>query len=495
VVAIAAATSVVSVIRQASAQLGGQSPAEIQRFERQLEQIQRDTLYQVDTRVPIDQRATFDYGAYLSFTYFSIDDNNNLNHVLRQTQILPYARLNIDGVHEFFVRGIWGWRDFNEGDSFDGRGDEPIDGDLDVGYYRFDLARFNSAYRGKPITRDDFVFKGGRDFAVWGNGLVISERLDGATIDVVHGNLDAELLVGVTPTRTVDIDVSRPKFDFNTDRVFYGGQVGLRLGGTQRAFVYGLAQQDNNDETAIFGPVTTQFDYNSWYLGVGIGGPIGDRIVYGIEAAYEGGNNLTTSADINGPFVTPVEQVHEDIQAWAADARIDYLFPDARRSRMSGEFIIASGDPDRSNTGTTFGGNRAGTKDHAFNAFGLLNTGLAFAPTVSNIIVGRVGASTFPFRSSGTLGRIQVGTDFFVYGKTQEDAPIDEPTIEGVRYLGVEPDFFLNWQMTSDLTLAVRYGIFFPNDDAFPSRPELGGGNSDPGEPRQFFSVSVTYAF
>jgi hypothetical protein len=49
--------------------------------------------------------------------------------------------------------------------------------------------------------------------------------------------------------------------------------------------------------------------------------------------------------------------------------------------------------------------------------------------------------------------------------------------------------------MTSDVTLALRYGIFFPNDDAFPSHVELGGGNSDPSEPRQFFSVSVTYAF
>jgi hypothetical protein len=290
--------------------------------------------------------------------------------------------------------------------------------------------------------------------------------------------------------------VSRPKFDYNTDRFFYGGQVGLRLGETQqRAFVYALAQQDNNDEAAIFGPVTTNFDYNSWYLGVGIAGPIGDRIVYGIEAAYEGGNNLTTSADISGPFVTPVPQEREDIQAWAADARIDYLFPDAHRSRMSGEFIIASGDHDRSSSTNTFGGNKAGTKDNAFNAFGLLNTGLAFAPTVSNIIVGRVGASTFPLRTSGTLGRIQVGTDFFVYGKTEADAPIDEPTIEGVRFLGVEPDFFLNWPMTSDLTLAVRYGIFFPNEDAFPSHPELGGGNSDPGEVRQFLSVSITYAF
>ncbi len=28
-------------------------------------------------------------------------------------------------------------------------------------------------------------------------------------------------------------------------------------------------------------------------------------------------------------------------------------------------------------------------------------------------------------------------------------------------YLGWEPDFYLNWQMTSDFTFVVRYGLFF----------------------------------
>ena len=96
-----------------------QSQTDTQRFEWQLEQIQRDTLFRVDQNIPPEQRATFDYGAYLTFSYFSIDDNVNTNHGLRQVQFLPYARLNLDGVHEFYgsVRGSY--RDFNPGDPFE----------------------------------------------------------------------------------------------------------------------------------------------------------------------------------------------------------------------------------------------------------------------------------------------------------------------------------------------------------------------------------------
>src|SRR5437016_4518292 len=102
-----------------------------------------------------------------------------------------------------------------------------------------------------------------------------------------------------------------------------------------------------------------------------------------------------------GPFIQPIDQTEDQIQAWAADARLDYLFPDLRRTRLSAEVILASGDDDRGNTSNTFNGNKPGTNDRAFNAFGLLNTGLAFAPAVSNLLAFRVGGSTFPLPEMG----------------------------------------------------------------------------------------------
>jgi hypothetical protein len=145
--------------------------------------------------------------------------------------------------------------------------------------------------------------------------------------------------------------------------------------------------------------------------------------------------------------------------------------------------IFASGDDDRLSSSDTFGGNKPGTKDRAFNAFGLLNTGLSFAPSVSNLLAFRVGVATIPLPDLGPMRRMQVGSDFFLFEKFEPDAPIDEPSGSG-KYLGWEPDVYLNWQLTSDLTLAVRYGVFFPNADVLPSD-----------ESRQFIFVGLTYAF
>jgi hypothetical protein len=454
----------------------------LDRFNRQLEQIRRETILQADQNLSLQQRTFFDYGGYATFGYLSTDDNIDNNHVLRQYELVGYARMNFDGAHEIFLRGFLTYRDFNDGDAFDQFGDEFLDPELDRWYYRFDLQRHQAAYYGRQIDYN-IIAQVGRDLAYWGNGLVLSTDLQGANVTFQKGGMDLMLLAGITPVRTVDFDASRPSFDHNTKRGFYGAMLSKDIGG-HRPYVYGLVQRDYNDhDTLVTGPVTTDFEYNSYYIGVGASGPIGDRLQYAVEAAYEGGETESNSFEVGGPFISPVPQTTDEIQAWAADARLDYLFNDRRRSRISGEVILASGDDDRLNTNNTFGGNEPGTKDHAFNAFGLLNTGLAFAPSVSNMLAFRVGGSTFPLPDTGPLRRLQIGTDVFVFNKLLSDAPIDEVTADE-NYLGWEPDLFLNWQVTSDVTMIIRYGIFFPSEDAF---------GSD--EARQYFYGGVTYAF
>jgi hypothetical protein len=381
------------------------------------------------------------------------------------------------------VRGSWTWQDFNQGDAFNDRSDYSNQGDVDRWYYKFDLARYQQAYYGKQIDYN-LVVKAGRDLVIWGNGLVLSQDVQGLNVELDWHKTSLTLLGGITPNNTVDIDTSRPNFDWSTQRGFYGAMLTQDVGG-HKPFVYGLIQQDyNNDNVGTTGPVTTTFDYNSYYIGGGSTGPIGDQFVYGVEAAYEGGTNESNSFNPAGPGLSPLPQTKDDIQAWGADVRIDYLFKDARRSRVGAEVILASGDSDRFNNSTnTFGGNKQNTNDQAFNAFGLLNTGLAFAPAVSNLLAFRIGGSTFPLPDMGVVKRMQIGTDVFFYNKLNSNAPIDEPTGDE-SYLGWEPDVYLNWQMTSDVTLVLRYGIFFPSDDAFPSD-----------DSRQYFYGGVTYAF
>jgi hypothetical protein len=454
----------------------------LSRFERQLEQIRRDTTLRANPDVPPEQRALLDYGGYFSFGYLSIDDSRNDNHILRQYDLIGYLRANLDGASEVFIRGRAGYQDFNDRDSFNGLGDEIVDPDVDRAYYRFDLSRYNAAYKGQSAGDFNFVFQGGRDLVYWGNGLTLSVPLDGIITDLTFGNVTLEFIAGVTPVRTVDFDLSRPSFDHNTRRGFYGALLSAKLG-IHRPYVYALLQRDyNKEDSRLVDGRLVRFQYDSFYLGAGSTGGITDRLAYGAEVVFEGGSTYSSNFVEDQGAVVSAPQGKDNIRAWAADVRLDYLFPGPRRARLSAEGIFASGDPDRMTTSGTIGGNRRGTDDHAFNSLGLLNTGLAFAPEVSNLLALRVSASTLVVPDVEMFSRLQAGTDLFVFAKLRENAPINELTTED-RYLGFEPDLFINWQITNDVSFALRYGVFFPGS-AIPDDKS-----------RQFFYAGITYAF
>lgn len=465
---------------------GGGAAEQLQRENRirELQRLELDRRLRANRDIPPGQRLLFDYGGYVTANYLSLDDLELDNHVLREYDGIGYARLNVDGAQELFLAGRIGYQDFHRGDSFSGRGDEPVDGDVYRGYYRFDLRRYQQAYGGNPSPNFNLVAQAGRDLVYWGNGLVMAQVIDGGVLDLEYGRLSLELIGGITPVRTVDIDSSRPGFDYNTRRGFFGALLSADLN-AHRPFVYYLAQRDYNKlDVRRIGGITTRYDYDSFYLGGGSTGQLTDRLRYGIEGAYEFGRTLSNSFELVGFGIVPIEQTRDPIVAGAIDARLDYLVADPADTRLSAEVILATGDDDRGHTSNTFAGNAPGTEDNAFNAFGLVNTGLAFAPDVSNIAVLRFGASTFPFHQFSPLRRLQVGGDFFAFGKFDEDAPIDETTAEGQQFLGFEPDLYINWQVTSDVTLALRYGAFFPSGSAFPVD-----------EVRQFFFAGVTFAF
>lgn len=486
---LATAALALLVPRAATAQLnpGSNGGAEQLQRENRIQELQRlelDRRLRANRDIPPGQRLLFDYGGYASANYLDLDDPAGDSHILRQYDGIGYFRLNVDGAQELFLSTRLGYQDFHRGDSFSGRGDEPIDGDIYRGYYRFDLRRYQQAYGGNPSGDFNLVAQAGRDLVYWGNGLVMAQAIDGGVVDLEYGKFNLELIAGVTPVRTVDIDSSRPGFDYNTRRGFYGALLSADLA-QHRPFIYYLAQRDYNklDERQI-GSIRTRYDYDSFYFGGGATGQITDRLRYGVEGAYEFGRTLSNSFELVGFGLVPIEQTRDPIAAGALDARLDYLMADPADTRLSAEGILATGDDDRGHTSNTFAGNTAGSKDNSFNAFGLVNTGLAFAPDVSNVAVLRVGASTFPLHQYRPMRRLQLGGDFFAYGKFDKDAPIDETTSKGQQFLGVEPDLYVNWQITSDVTLAVRYGAFFPSASALPND-----------EVRQFFFAGVTFAF
>lgn len=472
----------VLAVAAAGASAQPQRVADLERFERQLEQIQRDSRQFVDQSIPANERAHLEYGGYLTLSLLSTDDSVGETHVLRQYELVGYARLNFDGAHEFYARARTAYNDFAQGDSFDGKGDDFENPKLERFHYRFDLQRANAAYA-DTILDYNIVLQGGRQLVTWGTGLTLSEIVDGAVATYTNGGLQIDALAGITWGDVVDFDISRPDFRRDTDRGLFGAIASAPVG-SHRIYGYGLLMPDCNDPktaTSTSTGVTTRFDYDSYYLGIGATGALSDNLVYAIEGVYEGGTSMSNS--FNPVTEAQLTQTEEDIEAYAVNVRLDYLFADVRRSRLSAELIVASGDSDRLVSNTTVGGNRSGTDDHAFNSLGLLNTGLAFAPSVSNLAMVRVGGSTYPLIEDATFRQMQAGADLIVFNKLQSRAPIDEPTSDS-RYLGTEVDFFVNWQIASDVTFVIRYGIFFPG--------EAIEGDS---KPRNFFYAGLTYAF
>lgn len=453
--------------------------------ERQLQQIQRETYALIDSDIPADQRALLDYGGFLTFNFFAVDDAAQNTNSLAQTDLNGYVRASFDGVHEFFVRGRTSYRhQETQGVARMFRDDHWVQPRLDRATYQFNLRQYLAAYEGKS-TSNNFVLRGGRDFHHLSNGLTLSEELDGATTTFVLPPLTFDVLGGMTSDNVDDFDGTRPNFseDGETDRLFVGGRVTMHSNPRHRPFVYGVVQRDlNPDETLVSpGGIVTQFDYNSWYIGAGSAGSFVDSLVYGFEFVYQGGHGLSNSFDPN--TFLPIVQTEEPISAFAMDLRLDYLLNDANRTRLGAEFLLATGDSDRLHPSTTFGGNTSGTPDHSFNGFGFINTGICFNPRPSNLVMFRLGAATFPLPASRCFRRLQVGVNVFIYSKHTATGAISEPTTDDP-FLGWEPDLFANWQITSDLSMAVRYGVFFPGTAIV--------ADSDP---RHFLFTGVTLAF
>ena len=110
-------------------------------------------------------------------------------------------------------------------------------------------------------------------------------------------------------------------------------------------------------------------------------------------------------------------------------------------------------------------------------------TGFAFAPQVSNVMILRSGITSFPWANTQTFNKLQLGADLLLYSKFESGAPIDDPS-SADWWLGAEIDFSATWQVTSDVSLLLRYGIFFP-----------GSALDNDSDPRNFVAVGVTYAF
>ncbi len=477
----------------ASAQIGDEQR---RRLEQQLRDAEENYVLRANPSLSLGERMLLDYGALVNFGFLAVDDDDQSTRILRQYDNRVYGRLSIDGVHEFYGRLRFLYQDFNNNDSFRTGGGDRFDYPIgDRWWYKFDYRRAVEAYDGR-YSDWNFTVKAGRQYVEWATGLTLSEQLYAVTTKTELANVfEVETLFGMTPKSSViDIDSSRPGYDTDTDRKFFGGKLTYLGFENHKPFVYALVQRDFNDDD--FGVITigatafpTAFNYDSEYFAIGSTGKLMPRLGYELEAVYQTGETNSNSFVLVAGVPTPIglvlgDQTRDDIEAWAVRTELTYYFFDDAKSQIELETIFASGDDDRAlDTSNTFGGNRPNTHDKAFNAFGFANTGLAFAAPVSNLAMVRLGGSTFPLRESDLFRDMQVGVDFFVYNKLDSGAPIDEATSNN-HFLGVEADVYANWRVTSDFGVFVRYGVYFP-----------GTAVSADNDERHYLYAGVAYAF
>ncbi len=475
--------------RQACGVLRWRSPAPLalvpgadaqdRRTERAIRQADTTLGQRIDPSLSLSESLTVDVGGFASLIGLNLTDEEANSRGLFQSEVALYGRVTLGGAHTGFVRARFRNRQFTPGDSFDGRGDQWTDPILERYWYEFDLRRQLALSSGERSDHN-VTLRLGRQFVDWGTGISLSENLLGGLGRVSLGDrLSFDVLAGVTPAdeSVIDFDASRDEFDRKTRRGFFGGAVRYVTESGHSFFGYGLRMEDlNTDNTSDLLPgEVIDFDYSATYLGVGSSGSFGPRLAYLAELVYQLGESASD------PLLG--SQSREDISAFAGRFQLDVLFQDEFRTRLQLEALFATGDSDRLVTTDTIGGNSPGTTDTAFNSLGFVNTGLSFAPTLSNLWVGRAGVSTFPLTDVRGMDQFQVGADLFVFGKFDSSAPIDEPTGDDA-LLGFETDLYMNYRVTSDLAVNGRYGAFFPGDAI-----------DGPSDVRHFVSLGITLSF
>ncbi len=448
----------------------GQAPGSA--FLNQQRALEEEVRAALDTELPADQKIELDWGGWYSFNLFLFDDGLNPSRTYRRHDLRVWGSGSLDqGAHQFYARLKLQHVDFNSGDSYDGNDDDWIGPNLDRGFYQFDLRQAAKVYQGKRLDWNLNV-KVGRDYMELGTGYALSLPMDHVRVRMELGDWELLGLAGTTIRSTDDIDLSRPNAG-NSERNFWGGQLTYTGFEKHEPFAYFFYNEDQNREGR---PVYLfrDFDYDSWYVGLGSTGELVTDLRYSTEWVLEGGRS---SGDRSG-------HDRDAIQAWALDAGLEYLAPTPKRPRFSLEYMFASGDPNRALSPTnTLGGNTHGN-DNSFVGFGYRDTGLSFGPRLSNLHVWRAGAAFVPFEKCEPLKDLELGTDWFLYWKNRRNGAVSDFTANRQSgYLGWEMDYFLTWRLTSDLSWTTRLGTFFP-----------GRGFSDQ-TTRTFFLMGMTWSF
>jgi hypothetical protein len=430
----------------------------------------------------INERLTLDVGGSFRFGLASLDEPSGSSRTLRQYETNLYVLSKFDGGHTFFGNLRFLYNDWNTGDSRDSDG-------LFFPYgnrYWYELdTRALSMYQTGVADDVNLNIRVGRQFINWNSGLAFSNDMYAFLGSISYEQFKFTGLFGQTARSGLyDFDVSRPEYDQNTDRVYWGLKLEANLMPEFQPFVSYLVQRDHNDDETVrtfFGDI--DFNYDSEYLSFGAAGTIGPQLTYAIEAVHETGHTLSTFG-FNFANFTPEPQTRNPIDAWAGSLTAAWAFRNDTNALVDMTLAMGTGDGNRIVSNGTIGGDALHSTDRAFNSLGYINTGLALAPQIANLRMLRIGGSTAINIDPQRPNTLRGGVDVFFLQKNNKEYVSSVPTTNK-RNLGWEMDWKLDWQLMSDVTFNFRYGVFFPGDGL----PE---GIDDI---RHFVYGAVSYAF
>jgi len=497
-VAVAIGAAVAWLLSCAPAVAQGSDSAALrsaENLQRQLNQEDAEMRQAYYANAPISERLSIEYGGTFRYAFNIIDTAQSQETYQQIYDLRLFTSIELDGAHRFFGRLRF---QYNQ---WDFRGTRAIGPDYDdVGWqnpigelywYEFNLAGMIRAQTGnKPDY--NFVAKVGRQYVIWGQGGVLSNYMYAGIFDFSWRDWKATGMIGVTSGNdTIDWDLSRPGYDTDTQRLYYGGKLEFAGFAGHRPYLYLLAQKDLNEGQVALLPaalptIPTTFNYDSSYVGLGSNGALGADLVYRAECMYEYGTTLSDPLPRDGTL-TPVPQQNSQISAVAGVGGLTWLRRDKADTRIDFQIVAGSGSPDRLDAGNTFGGIAPGAVDTSFNSLGYVNTGLVLSPDFANLLCPSLGFSTSPFPGGGIFENFRVGITGFLFGRILSNAPLSFQTQPGgTNYVGGEVDFSVEWRLLSDLDLSFKYGIFMPNQSAFfPSQSAT----------RDFVYIGGTFAF
>ena len=416
-------------------------------------------VYQEELRVRLDEQNVsaretgFDGGGWYNFACFNFDDASlRRNRTLYQNQLRLWGSGSLQGAQRVYVRGLFNWDDWNHGDNGDQRENKDLQR-IERAWYQID---FDQLFKNQSGQDQSWKLRTtvGREYVTLGTGLALAMPMDMVRIQGAIKDWEATAIIGQSVTHTPNIDASAAVQD-HQERCLFGGEIAYTGLDHHRPFVYIL---DNEDHTDPWGKDPfQQYNYTSRYVGTGSTGTLVlPDLRYQTELVGEWGKTFSDGVNYG---------MQDKICAWAYDALLEYLFRVDMHPKVMVEYLHGSGDPDRLISNATVGGNKPGTTDRAFNAFGYRDTGLSFAPALSNMQVYTTGAGFYPLEHIELFRKLETGTKVFFYQKSTGSGGISDTTATRTGdWVGWEWDAYADWRITSDFTWTIRYGSFQPGD-------------------------------